>query len=128
MSMDLSDYHRLVRELGAWAETFGVRMDARPRIVLRGATESSTFVVGDTSIYRFGKSLVIQRRLPSGRGEAYFVLRREGEDVEPRLVRQGVIGRDIGPTLMSGLTNTLTAAAARTRGAAPVRADEPVLV
>jgi hypothetical protein len=130
MSMDLSDYHRLVRELGAWAETFGVRMDARPRIVLRGATESSTFVVGDTSVYRFGKSLVIQRRLPSGRGEAYFVLRREGDDAEPRLVRQGVIGHDVGPTTMGALTNTLTAAAARTRSAAgaPAQPAVPVLV
>jgi hypothetical protein len=132
MSMDLSDYQRLVRDLGTWAETFGVRADARPRIVLRGATESSTFIVGDTSVYRFGKSLVIQRRLPSGRGEAYFVLRREGEDVEPRLVRQGVIGRDIGPTAMGALTNTLTAAAGRTRktaaATAPVRTAVPVLV
>lgn len=128
MSMDLSDYQRLVQDLGPWAETFNVRADARPRIVLRGATESSTFIVGDTSVYRFGKSMVVQRRLPSGRGEAYYVLRREDEGVEPRLVRQGVIGRDIGPTLMSGLTNTLTAAAARTREATPVRAAEPVLV
>ena len=128
MSMDLSDYQRLVQDLGPWADTFDVRADARPRIVLRGATESSTFIVGDTSVYRFGKSMVVQRRLPSGRGEAYYVLRREGDGAEPRLVRQGVIGRDIGPTLMSGLTNTLTAAAARTRDAAPVRAEEPVLV
>ena len=128
MSMDLSDYQRLVQDLGPWAETFNVRADARPRIVLRGATESSTFIVGDTSVYRFGKSMVVQRRLPSGRGEAYYVLRREDEGAEPRLVRQGVIGRDIGPTLMSGLTNSLTAAAARTREATPVRAAEPVLV
>lgn len=126
--MDLSDYRRLVQDLGTWAETFGVRADARPRIVLRGATESSTFIVGDTSVYRFGKSMVVQRRLPSGRGEAYYVLRREDEGAEPRLVRQGVIGRDIGPTLMSGLTNSLTAAAARTREATPVRAAQPVLV
>ena len=128
MSMDLSDYQRLVQDLGPWAETFNVRADARPRIVLRGATESSTFIVGDTSVYRFGKSMVVQRRLPSGRGEAYYVLRREDEGAEPRLVRQGVIGRDIGPTLMSGLTNSLTAAAARTREATPVRAAQPVLV
>ena len=128
MSMDLSDYQRLVQDLGPWAETFGVRADARPRIVLRGATESSTFIVGDTSVYRFGKSMVVQRRLPSGRGEAYYVLRREDEGAGPRLVRQGVIGRDIGPTIMAGLTNTLTAAAARTRVAVPVRSAEPVLV
>ena len=130
MSMDLSDYQRLVRDLGTWAETFGVPTDARPRIVLRGATESSTFIVGDTSVYRFGKSLVVQRRLPSGRGEAYFVLRTEGDDVEPRLVRQGVIGRDIGPTAMGALTNTLTAAAGRTRTpvAAPPQPAVPVLV
>lgn len=120
MSMDLSDYRRLVQDLGTWAETFGIRADARPRIVLRGATESSTFIVGDTSVYRFGRSLVIQRRLPSGRGEAYFVLRRNGEGSEPALVRQGVIGKDVGPTAMAALTNTLTAAAARTRGVAPV--------
>jgi hypothetical protein len=115
MTMDLSDYQRLVRDLGTWAETFGVRADARPRIVLRGATESSTFIVGDTSVYRFGKSLLVQRKLPSGRGEAYYVLRKDGDDADPRLVRQGVIGRDIGPSAMTGLTSTLTAAAARAR-------------
>jgi hypothetical protein len=125
MSMDLSDYQRLVRDLGTWAETFGVRADARPRIVLRGATESSTFIVGDTSVYRFGKSMVVQRRLPSGRGEAYFVLRREDDEANPRLVRQGVIGRDVGPSAMAGLTNTLTAAAARTRVPAPAPAAVP---
>jgi hypothetical protein len=122
MSMDLSDYRRLVQDLGTWAETFGVRADARPRIVLRGATESSTFIVGDTSVYRFGRSMVIQRRLPSGRGEAYFVLRRDSDGSEPQLVRQGVIGKDVGPTAMAALTNTLTAAAARTR-TAPVAAS-----
>lgn len=123
--MDLSDYHRLVRDLGTWAETFGVRADARPRIVLRGATESSTFIVGDTSVYRFGKSLLVQRKLPSGRGEAYYVLRKDGDDANPRLVRQGVIGRDIGPSAMAGLTSTLTAAAARTRNpaTAPTASD-----
>ena len=115
MTMDLSDYQRLVRDLGTWAETFGVRADARPRIVLRGATESSTFIVGDTSVYRFGKSLLVQRKLPSGRGEAYYVLRKDDDDADPRLVRQGVIGRDIGPSAMTGLTSTLTAAAARAR-------------
>jgi hypothetical protein len=119
MTMDLSDYQRLVRDLGTWAETFGVRADARPRIVLRGATESSTFIVGDTSVYRFGKSLVVQRRLPSGRGEAYYVLRKDDTDDDPRLVRQGVIGRDVGPSAMAGLTSTLTAAAARTRTQTP---------
>jgi hypothetical protein len=119
MTMDLSDYQRLVRDLGTWAETFGVRADARPRIVLRGATESSTFIVGDTSVYRFGKSLVVQRRLPSG-GEAYFVLRKDGDAADPRLVRQGVIGRDVGGSAMAGLTNTLTAAAARTKQTAGV--------
>jgi hypothetical protein len=117
MSMDHSDYRRLVQDLGTWAETFGVRADACPRVVLRGATESSTFIVGDTSVYRFGKSLMIQRRLPSGRGEAYFVLRRNGEGSEPELVRQGVIGKDVAPTAMAALTNTLTAAAARGRTA-----------
>ena len=128
MSMDLSDYQRLVRELGPWAETFGVRNDARPRIVLRGATESSTFIVGDTSVYRFGKSLMVQKRLPSGRGEAYFVLRKGDDDSEPRLVRQGVIGRDVGPSAMAGLTNTLTAAAARTRTPAAVPTPARVAV
>jgi hypothetical protein len=130
MSMDLSDYQRLVRDLGTWSDTFGVSADARPRIVLRGATESSTFIVGDTSVYRFGKSLVIQRRLPSGRGEAYFVLRKDSDTDEPRLVRQGVIGRDVGPTAMEGLTNTLRAAAARTRVPvnAPASPAVPVFV
>ena len=127
MTMDLSDYRRLVQDLGTWAETFGVRADARPRIVLRGATESSTFIVGDTSVYRFGKSLMVQRKLPSGRGEAYFVLRRDADGAEPKLVRQGVIGKDVGPTAMAALTTTLTAAAARTRAAAPTPAV-PVLV
>jgi hypothetical protein len=115
MSMDLSDYRRLVRDLGTWSDTFGIRADAHPRIVLRGATESSTFIVGDTSVYRFGKSMVIQRKLPTGRGEAYFVLRRDAEGAEPRLVRQGVIGRDVGPSAMEALTSSLTAAADRTR-------------
>lgn len=119
MTVDLSDYHRLVRDLGTWADTFDVAADARPRIVLRGATESSTFIVGDTSVYRFGKSLVVQRRLPSGRGEAYYVLRRDSEGADPRLVRQGVIGKDVGQTAMAALTNSLTAAAARTRPAVP---------
>lgn len=128
MSMDLSDYQRLVRDLGPWADTFGVRSDARPRIVLRGATESSTFIVGDTSVYRFGKSLMVQRKLPSGRGEAYYVLRKDNDGEAPRLVRQGVIGRDIGPTVMEGLTNTLTAAAARTRQTTPAATPVPALV
>jgi hypothetical protein len=122
MSMDLSDYRRLVRDLGTWSDTFGIRADARPRIVLRGATESSTFIVGDTSVYRFGKSMVVQRRLPSG-GEAYFVLRRQAEGDQPGLVRQGVIGKDVGSSAMAALTTSLTAAAARTRSDAPVVAD-----
>jgi hypothetical protein len=124
MTVDLADYHRLVRDLGTWADTFSVDADARPRIVLRGATESSTFIVGDTSVYRFGKSLVVQRRLPSGRGEAYYVLRRDSEDADPRLVRQGVIGRDVGPSAMAALTNSLTAAAARTRPVVPAAVEE----
>ena len=125
MSMDLSDYRRLVQDLGTWAETFGVRADARPRIVLRGATESSTFIVGDTSVYRFGRSLMIQRRLPSGRGEAYFVLRREDGDLEPKLVRQGVIGRSMADSAMAALTSSLTAAAARRRPAPAPAVAEP---
>jgi hypothetical protein len=64
--------------------------------------------------------MVVQRKLPGGRGEAYYVLRTHDGEAAPRLVRQGVIGRDIGPTLMEGLTSTLTAAAARTRQVAPV--------
>lgn len=127
MSMDLSDYRRLVQDLGTWSDTFGVRSDATPRIVLRGATESSTFIVGDTSVYRFGKSMVVQRKLPSGRGEAYFVLRRLAEGEEPQLVRQGVIGKDVAPSAMSALTSTLTAAAARTRGAAADATADAVL-
>jgi len=132
MSMDHSDYRRLVQDLGTWSDTFCIDPDARPRIVLRGATESSTFIVGDTSVYRFGKSLVVQRKLPSGRGEAYYVLRRDAEGADPRLVRQGVIGKDVGPTAMAALTSSLTAAAARTKQAAatpaPAPAPEAVLV
>jgi hypothetical protein len=111
MSMDLADYRRLVRDLGTWAEAFNMRPDARPKVVLRGATESSTFIVGDSSAYRFGKSIVLQRRLPSGRGEAYFVLKPTDEG--PTLVRQGVIGRDVAPSAMAALTSSLVAAAKR---------------
>jgi hypothetical protein len=129
MSMDLADYRRLVEDLGTWADTFGVRADARPRVVLRGPTESSTFIVGEVSVYRFGKSMVVQRKLPSGRGEAYFVLRRTEDGDDPLLVRQGVIGRDVGSSSMAALTNSLTAAALRSRPAeAPVPAEAPAPV
>ena len=111
MSVDLAEYRSLVRDLGTWADTFDVRSDARPQITLRGATESSTFTTGDVSVYRFGKSIVVQRRLPSGRGEAYFVLRPDSDG--PRLVRKGVIGHDVTPTAMEALTDSLVQAARR---------------
>ena len=116
MSVDLAEYRSLVRDLGTWAETFDVRSDARPQITLRGATESSTFTTGDTSVYRFGKSIVVQRRLPSGRGDAYFVLRPDVNG--PRLVRKGVIGREVAPTAVDALTDSLVNAARRARDTA----------
>jgi hypothetical protein len=126
MTMDSGDYRRLVRDLGTWAEAFNMAPDAQPKIVLRGATESSTFIVGDSSAYRFGKSIVLQRRLPSGRGEAYFVL-KPAED-GPTLIRQGVIGRDVAPSAMAALTDSLVAAAKRAaeeQAQAPAAAAQP---
>src|SRR5215210_1994422 len=93
MSVDLVEYRSLVRDLGAWAEAFDVKPDAQPRVTLRGATESSTFTTGSVSVYRFGKSIVVQRSLGRGAGEAYFVVRPSAEG--PRLIRRGVIGRDV---------------------------------
>ena len=120
MSMDLAEYRNLVRDLGAWAETFEVRADVRPHVTLRGATESSTFTAGDVSVYRFGKSIVVQRRLPSGRGEAYYVVRPTSDG--PRLVRQGVIGRDVAPSAVEALTQSLVDAAVRMHPAEAVPA------
>ena len=111
MSVDLAEYRSLVQDLGTWAEALDVRPDAQPRVILRGATESSTFTTGDVSVYRFGKSIVIQRQLPSGKGEAYFVVRNAGDG--PRLVRKGVIGHDVTPPAMDALTDSLVKAAAR---------------
>jgi hypothetical protein len=115
MSVDLVEYRSLVRDLGAWAEAFDVNPDARPRVTLRGATESSTFTTGDVSVYRFGRSIVVQRQLPRGRGEAYFVLRPSTDG--PHLIRQGVIGRDVAPPAMEALTRSLVDAAGRTQPA-----------
>jgi hypothetical protein len=114
MSVDLAEYRSLVRDLGTWADALDVRPDAQPQVILRGATESSTFTTGEVSVYRFGKSIVIQRRLPSGRGEAYFVVRPTGDG--PRLVRQGVIGHDVAPPAMEALTDSLVKAAGRVNG------------
>jgi hypothetical protein len=116
MSVDLAEYRSLVRDLGTWADAFDVRSDARPQITLRGAMESSTFTTGDTSVYRFGNSIVVQRRLPGAGGDAYFVLRPDTDG--PRLVRKGVIGAQVPPSIMDALTDSLVQAAQRTRDAA----------
>jgi hypothetical protein len=83
-----AEYRSLVSALGPWAKVFDVR-DHPSQIKVRGPAESAIFRSGDVTLYRFGPSLVVHRRL-SGWTEAYFMLRQTAEGV--KLVRHGFIG------------------------------------
>ena len=84
----LTEYRSLVAALGPWAEMFDLR-DRPSQITVRGPAESAIFRSGDVTIYRFGPSLMVHRKL-SGWTEAYFMLRDTAEG--PKLVRRGFIG------------------------------------
>jgi hypothetical protein len=83
-----AEYTSLVSALGPWAKVFDVR-DRPSHIQVRGPAESAIFRSGDVTIYRFGPSLMVHRRL-SGWTEAYFMLRQTPAGV--KLVRHGFIG------------------------------------
>ena len=83
-----AEYRSLVEALGPWAEVFDLR-DSPSQVKLRGPAESAIFRSGDVTIYRFGPTLVVHRRL-SGWTEAYFMLRATRAGV--KLVRRGFIG------------------------------------
>ena len=83
-----AEYASLVSALGPWAKVFDVR-DRPSQITVRGPAESAIFRSGDVTIYRFGPSLMVHRRL-SGWTEAYFMLRQTAAGV--KLVRHGFIG------------------------------------
>src|SRR5438270_12031897 len=83
-----AEYTSLVSALGPWAKVFDVR-DRPSQITVRGPAESAIFRSGDVTIYRFGPSLMVHRRL-SGWTEAYFMLRQTGQGL--RLIRHGFIG------------------------------------
>jgi hypothetical protein len=83
-----AEYTSLVSALGPWAKVFDVR-DRPSQITVRGPAESAIFRSGDVTVYRFGPSLMVHRRL-SGWTEAYFMLRQTAAGV--KLVRHGFIG------------------------------------
>ena len=84
----LTEYRSLVTALGSWAEMFDLR-DRPSQITVRGPAESAIFRSGDVTIYRFGPSLMVHRKL-SGWTEAYFMLRET--PAGPKLIRRGFIG------------------------------------
>jgi hypothetical protein len=83
-----TEYRSLVAALGPWAGMFDLR-DRPSQITVRGPAESAIFRSGDVTIYRFGPSLMVHRKL-SGWTEAYFLLRETPKG--PKLVRRGFIG------------------------------------
>ena len=83
-----AEYRSLVEALGPWATVFDLR-DRPSEIKVRGPAESAIFRSGEVTLYRFGPSLMVHRRL-SGWTEAYFMLRATGAGV--KLVRHGFIG------------------------------------
>jgi hypothetical protein len=84
----LTEYRSLVAALGEWATVFDLR-DTPSQITVRGPAESAIFRTGDVTLYRFGPSLMVHRKL-SGWTEAYFMLRETTAGV--KLVRRGFIG------------------------------------
>src|SRR3954462_9154830 len=84
----LTEYRSLVAALGEWAKMFDLR-DTPSQITVRGPAESAIFRSGDVTLYRFGPSLMVHRKL-SGWTEAYFMLRETTDGV--KLVRRGFIG------------------------------------
>ncbi len=84
----LAEYRSLVAALGQWGTVFDLR-DRPSQITVRGPAESAIFRSGDVTLYRFGPSLMVHRKL-SGWTEAYFMLRETTEGV--KLVRRGFIG------------------------------------
>src|SRR5207237_6775462 len=68
-----AEYRSLVAALGPWRQVFDLR-DTPSQIKTRGPAESAIFRSGDVTLYRFGPTIVVQRRL-SGWTEAYFLLR-----------------------------------------------------
>jgi len=83
-----AEYRSLVAALGDWRQVFDVR-ETPSQITTRGPAESAIFRSGDVTLYRFGPTIVVQRRL-SGWTEAYFFLRQTSDGV--KLVRHGFIG------------------------------------
>ena len=84
----LAEYRSLVDALGPWRQVFDLR-DTPSQIKTRGPAESAIFRSGDVTLYRFGPTVVVQRRL-SGWTEAYFLLRATPKGM--KLVRHGFIG------------------------------------
>ena len=84
----LAEYRSLVAVLGPWRQVFDLR-DTPSQIKTRGPAESAIFRSGDVTLYRFGPTVVVQRRL-SGWTEAYFLLRATRDGM--KLVRHGFIG------------------------------------
>jgi hypothetical protein len=84
----LIEYRSLAAALGPWAKVFDLR-DRPSEIKMRGPAESAIFRSGDVTLYRFGPSLMVHRRL-SGWTEAYFTLRPTEKGM--KLVRHGFIG------------------------------------
>ena len=82
------EYRALLEALGPWARVFDLR-EVPSQVKVRGPAESAIFRSGDVTVYRFGPTLMIHRRL-SGWTEAYFMLRQTGQGL--RLIRHGFIG------------------------------------
>src|SRR5437016_2407909 len=57
-----SEYRSLVAALGPWRQVFDLR-DTPSQIKTRGPAESAIFRSGDVTLYRFGPTIVVQRRL-----------------------------------------------------------------
>jgi len=83
-----TEYRSLVAALGPWSEVFDLR-ETPSQITVRGPAESAIFRSGDVTLYRFGPSLMVHRKM-SGWTEAYFMLRQTDDGV--KLVRRGFIG------------------------------------